>query len=693
MKDYSPSHNSCYKLTGTLFLLLFLELHLPLLGEVDAKIAGVEKKGSIVRDLAYFHYSRGRLMEASGHFLQAERLYREALNYDPNSSNLLTELAEAYLRNNRVNEAVQAFEKSVQVNKGNLRAYKKLGAIYLSIFEQERNRQRIPKEDTLKKTIRAFESIIRLAPKDSNAYLVVARLYRYLGKPSKAIEILKNSLQITPSSEDTLTLLGRLYVDQNQIPEAIQLFENALKINSNSPMLLLQTGLAYQQLGDHQKAAEIFRRGLDDGPNSQFLRKNLAAALMDQGQIDEAETEYLKVVKKDPKDGEAFLGLGTISLKRQLYEQALQHFKKANTYLPNNVEASYKLAKLHEDLGHLEEAQNGFEQLLRIHHKSNEDYTLPQLRNQSIFLTHLGLIAKELGNFDKATNYFEELKTLGTKNDNGADQAWKEFVKEKVNRSTALLIDLYRDSKQISKALSVCGDVNKNRMDMSKGLRALCADVIAESGNPSGGLKQLQNMLEGNKGDLEVYHYIFQIYQRQKKYKKAEEKLYEAREYFSKKESFYFMLGALQERQKKYKKAARTFKKVINFNSKHASALNYLGYMWADRGVRLNESLGLIKRAVAIEPNNGAFLDSLGWVYYKLNEFNKAVVELEKALALKPTDPIINDHLGDAYRESQRNIEALYQWKKALYFKPNKELEKKIQLKIKEFTEQSNSAF
>ncbi|MCH2695428.1 MAG: tetratricopeptide repeat protein [Acidobacteriia bacterium] len=680
MKYYSPSRNSCYKLTGTLFLLLFLELHPPLLGQVDAKMVGVEKKGS----MAYFHFSRGRLMEASGHFLQAERLYREALNYDPNSSNLLTELAEAYLRNNRVNEAVQAFEKSVQVNKGNLRAYKKLGAIYLSIFEQERNRQRIPKEDTLKKTIRTFESIIRLAPKDSNAYLVVARLYRYLGKPSKAIEILKNSLQIIPFSEETLTLLGRLYMDQNQIAEAIQLFENALKINSNSPMLLLQTGLAYQQLGDHQKAAEIFRRGLDDGPNSQFLRKNLAAALMDQGQIDEAETEYLKVVKKDPKDGEAFLGLGTISLKRQLYEQALQHLKKANAYLPNNVEASYKLAKLHEDLGHLEEAQNGFEQLLRIHHKSNEDYTFPQLRNQSIFLTHLGLIAKELGNFDKATNYFEELKTLGTKNDNGADQAWKEFVKEKVNRSTALLIDLYRDSKQISKALSVCGDVNKNRMDMSKGLRALCADVIAESGNPSGGLKQLQNMLEGNKGDLEVYHYIFQIYQRQKKYKKAEEKLYEAREYFSKKESFYFMLGALQERQKKYKKAARTFKKVINFNSKHASALNYLGYMWADRGVRLNESLGLIKRAVAIEPNNGAFLDSLGWVYFKMGKIEQAEAYLVQALGRVRRDPTIYEHLGDLYYQKGAYLKAHTAWKRSISYGQDEEEIQKVAKKVEE---------
>ena len=296
----------------------------------------------------------------------------------------------------------------------------------------------------------------------------------------------------------------------------------------------------------------------------------------------------------------------------------------------------------------------------------------------------MGLIAKELGNFDKATNYFEELKTLGTKNDNGADQAWKEFVKEKVNRSTALLIDLYRDSKQISKALSVCGDVNKNRMDMSKVLRALCADVIAESGNPSGGLKQLQNMLEGNKGDLEVYHYIFQIYQRQKKYKKAEEKLYEAREYFSKKESFDFMLGALQERQKKYKKAARTFKKVINFNSKHASALNYLGYMWADRGVRLNESLGLIKRAVAIEPNNGAFLDSLGWVYFKMGKIEQAEAYLVQALGRVRRDPTIYEHLGDLYYQKGAYLKAHTAWKRSISYGQDEEEIQKVAKKVEE---------
>ena len=633
MRYFSPSLNYNYRVTSTLVLMLLFGLYLPLLGEIYTKAATPEKKGSVSRALAYYHFSRGRLMEESGNFLQAERLYGEARNFDPNSSQLLTELAEAYLRNNRVNKAVQEFEKSVQINKGNLRAYKKLGDIYLSIFEQERSGRRIPKGDTLKKAIWAFKSISRLDPKDPNAYLVVARLYRYSGEPSKAINILKSLLKITPFSEETLTMLGQLYRDQNQISEAIRLFEKALKLNPNSPVLLLQTGLAYQQLGNYQKATEIFRRGMNEESSAKFLRKNLAFALMNQGQIDEAEEEYLKVVKKDPKDGEAYLGLGKIYLKRQLYEQALKHLKKANTYLHNNLEASYELAKLHEDLGHLEEAQEDFEQILRIHHKSGENYTLAQFRNQSIFLTHLGLIAQKLGDYAKATNYFEELKNMGEKySNNDKNQSWEEFAKENFNRSIVLIIGLYRDSKQISKALSVCSTVRRKKSDLTKVIRALCADVIAESGNPSGGLRELQSMLEGSKGDLEVYHYIFQIHQRQKKYKKAEQKLYEAEKYFSKREAFYFMLGALEERQKKFKKAEATFRKVINLNPKHASALNYLGYMWADRGVRLNESLGLVKRAVDIEPNNGAFLDSLGWVYFKLGKIEQAEVYLVQAL-------------------------------------------------------------
>ena len=93
----------------------------------------------------------------------------------------------------------------------------------------------------------------------------------------------------------------------------------------------------------------------------------------------------------------------------------------------------------------------------------------------------------------------------------------------------------------------------------------------------------------------------------------------------------------------------------------------------------------LILKAVGIRPNDPYFIDSLGWAYYSLKEYGKAVEELEKAIKLKPTDPIINDHLGDAYLKINRKLEALYQWKKAIQFKPENDLEKKIKKKIKKY--------
>jgi tetratricopeptide (TPR) repeat protein len=123
---------------------------------------------------------------------------------------------------------------------------------------------------------------------------------------------------------------------------------------------------------------------------------------------------------------------------------------------------------------------------------------------------------------------------------------------------------------------------------------------------------------------------MIQIYQRDKKFKDAEKTLLTAEKYFKNKEGYHFMLGSMYERQKEFDKAEKTFKKVIELNPKHAAALNYLGYMLADRGVRLEESLSLIQKAVDLDPNNGAYLDSLGWAYFKLNRVNEAETYLRR---------------------------------------------------------------
>ena len=144
--------------------------------------------------------------------------------------------------------------------------------------------------------------------------------------------------------------------------------------------------------------------------------------------------------------------------------------------------------------------------------------------------------------------------------------------------------------------------------------------------------------------------------------------------------------GMAYERSDQWEMAEKDFLKVLDLVPDQPEVLNYLGYSWIVKGLNLNEAKDLIIKAVKLRPMDPYIVDSLGWAYYKLGEYTKAVQELERAVSLKPTDPIINDHLGDAYNKSQRKLEAVYQWKKALYFNPDDELKKEIELKLKNIT-------
>ena len=110
-----------------------------------------------------------------------------------------------------------------------------------------------------------------------------------------------------------------------------------------------------------------------------------------------------------------------------------------------------------------------------------------------------------------------------------------------------------------------------------------------------------------------------------------------------------------------------------------------MGYSWIEQDINLDQAKKFILKAVNLKPRDPYIVDSLGWAYYNLKEYKKAVEELERAVNLKPTDPIINDHLGDVYLKVNRELEALYQWKKAIQFNPEKDLRIKIEKKIKKF--------
>lgn len=152
-----------------------------------------------------------------------------------------------------------------------------------------------------------------------------------------------------------------------------------------------------------------------------------------------------------------------------------------------------------------------------------------------------------------------------------------------------------------------------------------------------------------------------------------------AREHWSQ----FYSRGVCYERLKQWPKAEADFRKAIALDGEEPLVLNYLGYTWVDRGERIDEALGLINKAVKLKPDDGYFVDSLGWAYYKMGRYEDAAASLERAVELKADDPVINDHLGDAYWRAGRRLEAKFQWSAALTLKPEPEDVAKIQAKLK----------
>ncbi|MBI5130179.1 MAG: tetratricopeptide repeat protein [Rhodopseudomonas palustris] len=145
---------------------------------------------------------------------------------------------------------------------------------------------------------------------------------------------------------------------------------------------------------------------------------------------------------------------------------------------------------------------------------------------------------------------------------------------------------------------------------------------------------------------------------------------------------YYYFRGICEERSKQWAKAEVDMKKALSLQPEQPHVLNYLGYSWIDQGINLDEAMKMIKRAVDQRPDDGYIVDSLGWAYFRIGNYEDAVKTLERAIDLKPEDPTINDHLGDAYWRVGRTLEARFQWAHARDLKPDPEELPKIEAKL-----------
>jgi len=248
------------------------------------------------------------------------------------------------------------------------------------------------------------------------------------------------------------------------------------------------------------------------------------------------------------------------------------------------------------------------------------------------------------------------------------------------------LADLYEAMKQHQLALNVYERVPASSpLKRSADIQAaLDLDALDRTDDAK---KQLTKLIATHPDSREAVLALGNIMRERKQYAECADAYGKAIAMVSKFErqhwTLFYFRGICYERAKQWDKAEADLKKALDLYPDQPHVLNYLGYSWIDQHVNLDEGMRMIKRAVEQRPDDGYIVDSLGWAYFRLGNYEEAVKNLDRAVELKPTDPTINDHLGDAYWKVGRTLEAKFQWSHARDLKPEPEDLKKIEDKIK----------
>jgi len=606
---------------------------------------------------AYYHFTMAHMYEEemavygrSDLVSKAIQEYRLAIEADPTSEYLSSALAEIYARTGRIRDAVSEAQEILKRDPQNLEAHRLLGHIYLRSLGDMQGGS--GSDNVLKLAIQQYEQIVKLDPSSADDHAMLGRLYHADSQLKKAEDEEKTAVKLAPDSEEAVTTLALLYNEEGDSARAAETLSSVPE-GTRSAKLYAALGETYDQQKNYKKAIEAYQHAIAlDRDNLDAIR-GLAESLLNDGQADKALEQYKIIADANPEDARTYIRMGEIYRKQGKLDLALQNLKKAGSMVQDSEQVAYDLASIYQTQGRYDEAIQTLQDLLKKTEKADNKYSQEEQDNRAIFLERLGSVYGDSNNEQAAIDTFQKMLALGDDN---------------AERGYGAIIDTYRENKEWQKATDLAREATQ-KLPKSRRLKMVYASQLADMGQTEEGLRQVKALLNGTPDDREVYIALANMYNRLKQWQDADAALDKAEQLSTKsedKDNISFLRAAALERQKKYDQAEEVFRKILTTSPDNAGVLNYLGYMLADHGTRLDEALGMIKKAVDLDPANGAYLDSLGWAYFKLGKYDLAEDNLTKASQHMGADPTVQEHLGDLYQKTGRLKLAATHWERAL---------------------------
>ncbi|MCS6772136.1 MAG: tetratricopeptide repeat protein [Kiritimatiellae bacterium] len=612
---------------------------------------------------ALAHYAVGISAEwgdgsAISNFLRAAEL-------DPENEELQFRVALMLVRDQRGEEACEIVKRLADRRSASARAQ-----VFAAVIHRITGRQ--------DEALRYYRRAIRVDPGDPVPYLEIAAMLARAGRFQDALDLLQSGLERAREKQDLVRMTGQILVRRAsalQDPQAaarsaregLSIFEPLVSRGPRDEATLLHLAMLYNISGQLGKALETIEQVERlKSPDAQW-RLSLLTAMVRQieapaavlamarladeqptnvfrqimlGHLHEmatdptaAEAAYRRALELEPGDVTAILRLSLLLLSQQRNQDAQTLLEDAIRRRPENNRLIEMLAYTRLGQNQLEEALSLFEQLRDRFREGEQSPLVPYFN-----VTH-ALVALHAGRIDLAVRLIDdELK-------NNSD--FLELITRAIMRET--------DPKR-----------------RQTGLDALRQLAEVEPDNPYVFL--YQGLLAGHMKRYEEAAAAFERAESLARESDLADDILTA--------SFYFWYGAARERLGQIDEAAALFKKCIemaptperlqDYNA-WVDALNYLAYMWAERGLNLDEALRLVNRALEISPDNAAYIDTRGWIYFMQGRYEEAREEIERAISLMPDDPTLTDHLGDIYEKLGILEEAVDWWTKSFRLDPENE--------------------
>lgn len=599
---------------------------------------------------AYYEFMMARRLEALNDLTGAQAALRRALDLDPESAELHAELAGFYARQDKADEAMAAAQQALGLDKDNVEAHRIMGLVDAALADSQGPPPAGETPATLRASAIDHLSRVMLDPSagtDLNLQLTLARLYLRNSQADKALPLLESISSQAPFAAEPLTMKADAHLALGQMDEAVEALEAAAEIN---PRYFAALGDLHERQNRWADAAGAYGKAAEGapGPAARELRLRWASALLNvEGGAAKAADIVGELLKANPKDARALYLLSSAQRASGDLASAEATARQLIAMEPASVPGLSALAQVLSE-------RHDYKAIVDVLTPFATDASRGKGREgeSALLLARLGFAQRQLGNDAQAIEAFEGAQRLAPRNP----------------LFDLYLLQTYISGKKFDRATALASDA-LGRHPGDQRLLRLQAQALAGAGKSADAVKLLQNALAADPDSRDLAVGLASMHAERREYDAAIGVLQKAKagaDEGAEDESLTLQLASVFEEADRPADAEREFRRLLQRDPLNANALNGLGYMLADRGQRLPEAIALIQRALTVDPDNPAYLDSLGWALFKQGKTAEAEPHLRRAAESSVGSSAIQEHFGDLLARQRRYRDAMAAWQRAL---------------------------